>query len=67
MNARIELPEDLIKEIEINSPFPWTQHVHPNGLIQVGDRNNKEVSIILIIKVAMEVGVSLLQSSKEAV
>ena len=56
MTIQVTMPKELIDEVRAISPFPWRQVTHPNGLIQVADANGLEVSIFLIIKVAIFVG-----------
>lgn len=60
MTVPVTIPKELLDEVAKTNPFPWTQIVHPNGLVQVGDKNNNEVSIFLIIKVAIATGVGAL-------
>lgn len=60
----IKLPKILMDEIERDSPLPWKQYIHGNGLVQVGDKNNKEVGIFLIIKVGLALGESLSPSAE---
>ncbi|MPS48575.1 hypothetical protein [Methylobacillus sp.] len=54
--ATITLPPDLIEDIRATHPFPWRHVLHPNGQIQVGDANNREVDIFLMVRVCEQVG-----------
>lgn len=62
MTKQIAIPVTLLEEIKGRHPFPWKQYNHPNGLIQVGDANNKEVDLFLLIKLGMAVGQGALAS-----
>jgi hypothetical protein len=55
MTNQVNIPKELMDEINTRHPFPWVQYSHPNGLIQVGDKNNREVDIFLLIKTAIAV------------
>lgn len=44
---------DFIKKVKANNPFPWSQVVHPNGLIQIFDSSGKEVPIFTLTEFAI--------------
>ena len=56
MMVSINVPKEIMDEINKDNPFPWVQYVHPNGLVQIGDKNNKEVSLFLLIKLGLAIG-----------
>lgn len=36
---------EKLKQIRAKHPYPWTERVHPNGLVQVIDAAGNEVGI----------------------
>lgn len=36
----------LVAKVKAAYPFPWRAVMHPNGLIQIADAENKEVSLL---------------------
>lgn len=56
MQTPVNLPAELLERVQRLHPFPWRQINHPNGLIQVGDRNNVQVDLFLLIEVAVATG-----------
>lgn len=55
---------DFIKKVRANSPFPWSQVVHPNGIVQVFDVNGREVPLFTLTEFA--IFLSNVMNKKEA-
>jgi hypothetical protein len=43
------MKQPTIAELRALNPFPWRDLVHPGGLIQMFDANNKEVPLLNIL------------------
>ncbi len=39
------MADDVVGKIRGQFPFPWTQHIHPNGQVYIVDATGKEVAL----------------------
>ena len=59
------MSEDFIKQVRANSPFPWRQIVHPNGVVQLFDASGVEVPLFAITEFAIFITNVMAAQAKE--